>query len=306
MKLLAKIALLVLLNVNSLTAQDKIQVVTKTITRSFVLETEESLRVEAEKATVSIRGWDQDEVKLILKLIAKHPQRAIAESELSALRYQIVAEGTLKVIKNYFRLIEGAAAIEGNLQAEYELWIPHHRKVTLSNRYGNITLSNWQATLDLTTEFGEIHLEQITGAVSLNVTYGDVTARRLSGALTGITRKSNLNLYEVGGTVSLKSNYGEINVTTNDQVKQLTIDASRSQVTFATADPMRYHYQLTTTGDNIYVPVPGKWATENALVRKQSFTTPDTNLPLVIVNTTFSPITVNFLNHETPLRTHRP
>lgn len=305
MKLLVKISILVLLSVGSLAAQDKIQVVTKTINQSFGLAATESLRIDAEKAKISIQGWDQDEVKLVLKLVAKHPDRAIAEGELSALRYHIATEGTEKIIKNYFRLTEGVTAIAGNLLAEYELWIPHNRHVTISNRYGNSTLSDWQATLAIATEFGEIHLERITGAISLDVAYGDVTTVRTRGSITGTTRKSNLDLYELDGTLSLESSYGKINVTTQDQLQKLTIDASRTEVTFATLDPMRYHYQLTTSADPIRVPVPGTWDNEQGFISRHSFATPDTTLPSVIIHTTFSPITVNFLHHET-LRSHRP
>ena len=295
-----------LLNTGCLLAQDKIQVVTKTITRSFAFGQEESLRIDAQKATIRIKGWDQEEVKLVLKLTAKHPERAVAERELSALRYQLTTDGSHKLLKNYFQATQQVSAITSNLQADYELRVPHQRAVSLSNHYGNITLSDWQATLNITAEFGEVHLEQITGAIALDVTYADVTARHTRGSLTGVTRKSNLNLYELAGTVSLESSYGEINVTALDQLQQLTIDASRTEVTFATPDPIRYYYRLSTTNDNIYVPVPGTWADENSIVRKQSFTTSDPSLPSIFVKTTFSPITINFLNHETPLRTHRP
>ena len=306
MKTLIGTLLFCLLHTGWLQAQDKIQVVTKTITQSFAFASDESLLIEAEKANVRIKGWDRPDVQVVLKLIAKHPTRTVAERDLSALHYQFTTQGSKKLLKNFFQLTDERFDITSNLRADYEVWVPHQRTVTVNNRYGTTELSDWRANLYITVEFGEVLLEQISGSVTLDVTYGDVTAQHTRGLFTAIARKSNLNLYQVEGAMSLKSNYGEINITTQDRLHQISVDATRTKVTFSTADPMHYRYCLTTTGDEIHVPVPGNWANEGSLVRKQSFTTTEDTLPLVDIKTSFNPITINFLQHEASPRTHRP
>ena len=293
--------ILLLLNAASLLAQEKIQVVTKTVERSFALEADASLVVRAEKAEVRVRGWDRPEVKLTLRLIAKHPERSVAEGDLSALRYQIDTEGAQKIIRNFFRIREGSSSINSNLQAQYDLRVPQRCRLRLKNRYGNVQVVNLNADLDLTVEFGEIQLDEVRGKVILDVAYGDVEAQRVNAAVTGVAKKSNLNFEELAGTLSLESSYGEIAVTTLDVLESLSIRAARTEVSFATPDPMHYQYQLTTSYDQIKTTLPGTWQNGGLLGQEQIFTSLPAGQPNIIIHTSFSPITINPLNNESSI-----
>lgn len=287
-----------LLTAGTLAAQEKIQVVTKTINRSFALGTGETLVVRAEKADVRVRGWDQPEVRLTLRLVAKHPERSVAEKDLPALRYEIDTEGPQKTIRNFFRISDGSGGINSNLQAQYELWVPQRSRLRLENRYGNVRVTNLTGDINLTAEFGEIHLTEVQGTVALDVSYGDVVAQRVNASVTGTAKKSNLTLEEVGGTVSLESSYGEINVTTVNQLQSFLIEASRTEVSFAAPDPLGYYYQLSTSYDQIKTTLPGTWQNGGLLGQERSFTSTDATLPKVIIHTSFSPITINSFTHE--------
>lgn len=282
----------------TLAAQEKIQVVTKTINRSFALGVGETLVVRAEKADVRVRGWDQPEVKLTLRLVARHPERPVAEADLPALRYEIDTDGPQKTIRNFFRISEGSGGISSNLQAEYELWVPQRSKLQLHSRYGNVRVTNLTGDISLTTEFGEIRLSEVQGTVALDVSYGDVVAQRVNASVTGTAKKSNLTLEEMGGTVSLQSSYGEIDVTTVNQLQSLLIKASRTEVSFAAPDPLDYYYQLSTSYDQIKTTLPGTWQNGGLLGQERSFTSTDATLPKVIIYTSFSPITINSFTHE--------
>ncbi len=186
--------IVLLLSVGTLAAQEKIQVVTKTINRSFALKPGESLVVEAEKADVRVRGWDREEVKLTLRLVAKHPERAVAEKDLPALRYEIDTEGKQKTIRNFFRINDGFGEINSNLLAQYELWVPQRCRLQLQNRYGNVRIEELNTNLHLTVELGEIRLNEVMGTIALDVAYGDVVAQRVNATVTGVAKKSESEL----------------------------------------------------------------------------------------------------------------
>ncbi len=290
--------LALILTAGTLAAQRKIQVVTKTINRSFALKPGELLRVEAEKADVRVRGWDKEDVKLTLRLVAKHPERAVAENDLAALRYEIDTDGAQKTIRNFFRINDSFGEINSNLHAQYELWVPQRCRLQLQNRYGNMRVTNLTADISLKAELGEIYLREVRGTVALDVAYGDVVAQRVNASLTGIAKKSDLTLEEIGGTVSLESSYGEIRITTANQLEHLLIEASRTEVSFAATDPLRYHYQLSTSYDQINTTLPGTRGSGGLLGREHTFTSTGAGPTNVIIRTSFSPITVNFLTDE--------
>ncbi len=287
-----------LLATGTLAAQEKIQVVTKTINRSFTLKPGESLAVEAEKADVRVTGWNREEVKLVLRLVAKHPERSVAEKDLPALRYEIDTEGKRKTISNFFRINEGSGGINSNLQAQYELRVPQRCLLRLRNHYGNVHIEKLSTDLHLAVEFGEIRLDEVKGTIALDVAYGDVVAQRVDATVMGVAKKSNLSFKELAGTLSLESSYGEIAVTTRDALESLSIQATRTAVSFATLDPMRYCYQLATSYDQINTTLPGTWQNGGLLGQERNFTSTAAALPKVIIYTSFSPITINPLSDE--------
>ncbi len=275
-------------------AQKKIQVVTKTIIRTFALGKKDILSIQAEKASVSIQGWAKDEVKLVLKLVAKHPERATAERDLLVARCDIQTETSIKKISNYFFQEEGRPGLESNLQAVYELWVPQQRNLKVSDNYGNLRVSQWQGNLSITHEFGEVRLQQVQGSTQLHIAYGDVIADTLEGDFSCDAQKSNIQLKQIGGRYHIKSNYGKITVQAAASINQFTVDASRTEIEFATADAPAYRYQLTTSCDAIVTILPGtREEDDNPLSCKKSFTTIDnTQKPLIKISTTYSPITI--------------
>ena len=287
-----------ILTLDSLVAQDKIQVVTKTIARSFAIDDGESLTVRGEKAEIRIRQWNRSEVKLTLRLMAKHPSRRVAEKDLSALRYRIDTDFSEKVIQNFFRIANGAGRLSSNLQAHYELWVPVGCALRVQNRYGNVYLSDLEADVDVTASFGEVHLNQVRGTLALRVDYGDVIGDTVSGAVSGVIRKSNLTLHHLTGKLSLESSYGEVYVSAREQLQELIVDASRTEVTFAATNPASYHYRLSTSYSEIHTALPGQWEDGGVLNSKRTFTSYHPELPPVIIRTSFSPIILNQLTNE--------
>src|SRR4051812_46848850 len=82
--------------------QNSIQVVTKTIEKSLPYVKGNTLSIKGEKATIEIKGWNENYIKVKLKLISKHPDRNIAQSELKYLKYSITQENNISKISNYF------------------------------------------------------------------------------------------------------------------------------------------------------------------------------------------------------------
>lgn len=281
-----------------LVAQERIQVVTKTINRSFSVGADESLTVQGEKAEVQVKEWNQPEIKLVLQLIAKHPSRQVAENDLSTIRYRVDTETREKIVRNFFRITERAGEINSNLQARYELWVPSGCPLTIRNRYGNVYLSGLDTDIDLTLDFGEVHLDEVEGSLSLQVNYGDVIANDVAGKVSGVVKKTNLTLNNTAGSLYLESSYGKLYVSTQNRLMRMTIDASRTEVTFAAPHLARYYYQLTTSCSEINTTLSGTRQDGGMLGCKKSFTSSQTKLPPIIINTSFSPIHLNTLTHE--------
>ena len=80
MKIFCNILIISLLQ-NFCFAQSSVQVVTKTIEKDFVFVAGNSLKINAQKADIKIVGWNKAMISVKMKLIAKNPDKKIAEEE---------------------------------------------------------------------------------------------------------------------------------------------------------------------------------------------------------------------------------
>jgi len=67
-----------------------LQVVTKRINKSFVYVQGDKLIINGSKAEVEISTWDKDLIKLEFVVVAKHPDKSVAESDLSKMKQFIL------------------------------------------------------------------------------------------------------------------------------------------------------------------------------------------------------------------------
>src|ERR1035437_600957 len=119
-------------------AQQKVQVVTKSISRSFTGINCLNPVISAEKSTIIVNGWDKNELKVTIRLISKNIDRKKAELDLAILKYTIKENNQSIQFSNFFDNEEKDNGISSNLSACYELWCPVNSKIQITNLYGEI------------------------------------------------------------------------------------------------------------------------------------------------------------------------
>ena len=140
-------------------AQNTVQVAIRTVNKEIPYEAGDSLLLKAEKANVTITGWDKDYIKLVLKLISKHPKLEVARAELEYLNFDITKSGRTHKITNYFKSSEGFKKVKGTLLSVYELKVPKSLMIEMQNRYGQSKVKGMQVPLKIDTRFVEIQIK---------------------------------------------------------------------------------------------------------------------------------------------------
>lgn len=292
-------------------AQDKIQVVTKTIQRQIPWKVAQKIVFNAEKATIDLQGWNRNEVGITLKLVAKHPNRSVAEQDLSTLRYAIDVKDQQIEFRNFFRITEGRTKVRSNLLAIYEVRIPQNSQISINNRYGNIFLNDWQGTAKVTASFGEVQVNNVQGNLRMDVNYGDILMTQINADVSVDTKKTNITGSGLAGTLVSNSSYGEIDISTQNQLTKTAIDASRTKVSFAATDPIAYYYILEASAGSIQTALPGKRSEGSIILGKDTFESYEhqANQPTVFIKTSYNTININKLEKnakKTARSTYRP
>lgn len=234
-------------------AQTKIQVVTKTIEKEIDYREGMRLNISAQKADVRVMGWNRPVLSFKLRLVAKHPDRRIAEKELIFMLYTLKTGSEVKV-DNRFKIPQSYGEVESNLKAYYEVFVPFRCPVVITNTFGETFVGQLQASLNVASEFGKITLENLAGLLEIESHYADVEANKLNVTLNGRLENANVNLMDVGGNGQLQSKYGKLRVVPNNDLNQLRINAARTEIVIEPRSMDDFAFDVETAFSKIIVP----------------------------------------------------
>ncbi|MBC6610479.1 DUF4097 family beta strand repeat protein [Hymenobacter sp. BT507] len=273
-------------------AQQKVQVVTRTLEQRWVCKPNTSVRIRAEKATLRVQGWDKPIVQVVLRLSARHPDRAIAERDLAAAQYRLQQNVSAINLVNFFSLPTGAPTVQSDLRAEYTVMMPAGNHLVVANTYGHTSLVDLYGWQQLEQDFGRITLQNLQGSVAVTARYADVTATDVEANFTCEANKSAIRLLRIGGTATIHNQYGSVHAQPIAYLHKLVIEADRTEVTISASQPEQFAYQLSVQQGRLLLPNSYQMAKHIAKDRATLATKNASTQPIVRVSTSYAPLTL--------------
>lgn len=237
------------------TGQTRLQVITKTVEKSFVASSSTNLKIEGEKSTITINTWNKNEIKVVLKLISKGPDREKAEKELDYQRYILEKRKETIYMKNYLAMPKSVSKLGSIQVASYDVTIPRGCKMELSNQYGDVNISNLFGVINMEVKYGKIKLENLNAAIQVQSYFGDLIVRNIDGQIDINANHTKINLDDVAGDVKLRSTLGDVFVGRVDGIKSLEIIASKADITLDNPDYQQFNFSLESKFGDVLVPV---------------------------------------------------
>lgn len=238
-----------------LRAQTPVQVVTKVVEKDWPYTAGQAIRINAQKADVTVHGWNRPTVSVRLRLIAKHPDKAVAEREVAYHQYSLQPNGNALTLSNRFVMPPGSGKAQSQLKAVYEVNVPEKALLTIDNSFGDVDMRGLSGEVTLTFEFGKLTLDDMAGKLTITSSYGDIEGRSIDAALTLKAEKADVVLRGLGGTCRLTSHYGKLTLQPDPQtLKVLSVEAARAEITIQTRSIADFRYDVITTYADIRVP----------------------------------------------------
>jgi len=270
--------------------QDEVNVVTKIIKKNLK-SINKTLIIKGEKSTINIVSWEKDYYGVELKLISKNTNKKQAETDLNIIQYEIVENQNDYSLKNYFGS-DKFGNVKSNLSVVYSIKMPKNVRFDISNIYGNVYLSNINASGKLSNSFGETHLSNISGNYTINAYYSDLYVKDVNMVINCTSDKSDIEMVNVSGTIMVNANYGKISFSPGNELVNLQVDAKRTTVFLNDFDLNAYNYSLTTKSSGI--ALPESWKAKlvkqdgNVLFNQNS----GANKPFIKIQTSYCQITI--------------
>jgi hypothetical protein len=220
-------------------AETVVSVVTKEVRKSLDCSGGDLIRIDAEKARISVGVWSQKKVQIRLKLISKHEDKATAEKNLSMIDHYITSSSGELSLGNIIRIPSGLKSFTGVLKAEYELLVPEECALLISNHFGDVTITGVKGALKIESQYGDINLSGVSGYISLFSDIGDIRAESVSGKTSIVSSNCIINLKNMSGSLNLRTKYGSARLEGKD-FTEMNIDADKTEVELRLSDCQKY------------------------------------------------------------------
>lgn len=231
-----------------------LHVITKRIEKSFAYKAGYEVNIEGEKAEVVIESWEKAEISILVELIAKHPEQAVAEAELEKMKFLAERVRNKIYLRNYIANPEGEAKPQSRLEARYLIRLPADCPVYLKNYFGATTVSNLSKRFRFFGEFSKVGLENVQGEIDLRSRFGDIIGNSIGGVVAINARRSDITLEGISGQFNIEAQYGLIQILSSAGLLGLDIKAQKSQVYLFDPRLSDFGLLLTAQEGNIYYP----------------------------------------------------
>jgi hypothetical protein len=268
------------------------QTVTKNISQNITVSPSTVFSVNAEKASIVVTGWNNNYIQIRLSFFASHPDKKIALQELTYMQYAIAKEKDLVELRNIFKLPTAIDHIQSRLEIKMELMVPAKNKLQITNKYGDISITQLSGNIDVNISFGDLHFIDITGNVEIAANYSDIRGSRISAASLRCTdEKSKISLDLDKGDYFFFSKHGDIDLNVK-KINTLTIKSNRSDITIRPQDMDACRYKIANTDGTLYLPE--KYSGRIIKKGNQTLftTTGSPSMPLLAVTATFNSVTI--------------
>lgn len=240
---------------NALSGQTTLQVVSKKIEKSWPYVDGSEVNIEGEKAEIKVETWESNEVKVVVEIISKHPDKNIAERDVKAMIFKDEQHSNNIYFRNY---VDKNLKPESDLTVTYTVTLPEDCPVYLKNHFGLTYVSDLTNALTIVSEFSKIFLNNLQGNIGVTTRFGDVDGEFIDGNVSINSRRSDVTLREIKGNWDINSQYGVIKLFTvpypSAGLLSLNIEAEKSDVYFFDPQPDKYGFNLIGYHSTITVP----------------------------------------------------
>jgi DUF4097 and DUF4098 domain-containing protein YvlB len=199
-------------------------------TQKFAVKKGGTLELKADAGSITVRGWDKDEVSIRVQSISEEQLKNVTWSD----------DGTN--VKVEFRWRENHAE-----EMLFDISLPSSYNVDLRTAGGDLTLEPpLVGNLKGSTAGGAIHLGNLGGTIRVETAGGDISSGDITGDLNASTAGGQITVKGVTGGAQLSTAGGEIKV---DRVgKDLKVSTAGGDIALGTVGG---ELAASTAGGNI-------------------------------------------------------
>jgi len=228
-----------------------LQTVKKRVVKTYTDLKKEQLVINNQYGDVVVKTWHQQKIMIVVTLMA-HAKTQLAANRLLE-RVSVDAGrnenqiSLTSLIKEQIKRpppgltlqkksgVTDTAGRENLLAKEgcnigYEIFLPADVSMHITNRFGNITIADYNGLLDLDNKFGNVKAGTLAGLAKLTIEQGDIDLKHISSGNLKAKVFGSIKIGAIGGKVSGAFSSGNLlDIGLSNKADSVIIDADNVQ-----------------------------------------------------------------------------
>lgn len=217
--------------------------VSKTIEKSYKFTNAGELQLENKYGNIIINGWDQNEIQIIVDIKVSKKEKEDAQELLTRIKPFFTVSGDfINIFSNieeksnsfFSRMLNRANPFDfdkGNIQIDYKINLPVNAEAQLTNKFGDIIISDWKGRLKVNLQHGDMWINNNLTNANIETKFGKLQAKsitygniELKNSELDLDTSEDLRITSSGSTITI------------DSVKNLEMYSSKDKATIRNSE----------------------------------------------------------------------
>ena len=194
------------------------------VSETYPLERGSTLNLETPRGSISVAGWDRDEVGVRMRVTAQAPTSAAASSMAEAVILESETGASSLTLHPELSSHQASQVPDGRAQLDFQLMVPRQVNLALDNQHGELKLEALGGEAKLVNRHGPTTADSFSGSLFIDQAHGPVNVTDSGADLKLRALHAGVEVEGVGGEASVECSHGPAKVAS---VKgSLTLNAS--------------------------------------------------------------------------------
>jgi len=228
---------------------------TKSYSKTYPVDGNDQVVLDNRYGNIVVNTWARNEVKVDVQIRVSANNNEAAQKMLDNVNISDSKDGNTVAFKTNINAVKNTwmSLFKGNggdhqLQIDYIVYMPSRNELTVSNRYGGITLPNMEGKITINSAYGNLAAKTLSNQATIQLKYGNADIEAVGNAAIelsygslklGLANNISANLSYSGIKIGKLRETGSINTRYGDGVQigdlartvhNLSINASYSGV----------------------------------------------------------------------------
>ncbi|MEM7486555.1 MAG: hypothetical protein AAF348_15210 [Bacteroidota bacterium] len=228
---------------------------TKKWEKNYDLSANGKVHIENKYGNVIVNGWNKNQLKISISIKVKHRKEENAKKLLDRIQPEVTFAGDFikitseivdrssSVFTRYFNKANPFDFDKSNVQINYEIYLPVHSELTITNKFGDIVTSGWQGDFEAEVQHGDIWLNDDVSTAKIDMKFGKLNGYnigygniKMSNGSMDIESAEKLKIISSGSDIKLNEVSRLELYSSKDEVSLLDIGRLRGDFKFSNVD----------------------------------------------------------------------